>query len=119
MPVINLCKEFESELVGGIYKHELLKALRHEDSDVFRIQNGNILHIPSGKQIILGCAKEYFRPRDSYFRFGKHDRCSFVQRALGVRCQEEDCQSCYRQCLEHGLAIKPKKIRVAKDYFTN
>lgn len=118
MAAINLCKEFENQLVGGIDKHELLKVLQNQDSDVFRIRDGGILHIPSGKQIILGCAKDYFYPRDSYFRFGKHDRCSFVQRALGVHCQEEDCPSCYRQCLENGRRIKPKKIRIAKDYFT-
>lgn len=117
MPVIDLCKVFGNQLVEGIDKVELLKLLRYEDSKDFELHNGVITHVPSGKKVVLGCAGECFRPRDDYYRLGKNDRCSFVQRALGVSCAENNCVSCYRQCLEHGLEIRSKKVRVAKDYF--
>ena len=116
MIMIDLCEHFKNQNVEGIERHELLKALDGE-SDVFQPDGDRILlHKPSGKRIVLDCAMEYFKPEKSYYRFNKNSRCSFVQRALGVDSSE--CNECFRQCLQQELSIKPKKVVMAKDYFT-
>ena len=106
---------FLNQNVEGIDRRELLKALDGK-SDIFHAEGERIFtHIPSGKQVVLDCAMAYFKPEQSYYRFNKNSRCEFVKRALDVRAQ--NCNECLRECLINGLALKEKKVRIAKDYF--
>lgn len=115
--MIDLCKTFENQNVEGIDRHELARALDGE-SDVFHADGDRIYtHLPSEKKVILGCAMEYFLPPKPYYRFNSKSRCSFVRKALELECSGASCESCFQECLSRGRQIKPKKVKIAKDYF--
>lgn len=107
---------FLNQNIEGIDKRELLKALDGK-SDVFRMDGERILrHVPSGKQVVLDCAMKYFKPRQTYYRFNHNSRCSFVKKAFHVN--SENCNGCIKECILQGLELKPKKVKIARDYFT-
>lgn len=114
---IDLCSRFKNSTIEGIEKHDLLDAIDGK-SKVFMFQDDqSLIHAPSGKRIVLGCAYAYFEPVQSYYKPGKTSSCSYVQRAMGADAGDHDCVRCIASCIRKGLAIKPKKLVISRDYY--
>ena len=114
---IDLCEHFMNQNIEGIDAHELAMTLDGR-SDVFHADGDRVFtHLPSGKKIVLGCAMEYFLPPKGYYRFNSKSRCSFVRKALELEGGGATCEACFQECLAKERQIKPKKVKIAKDYF--
>lgn len=116
METVDLCAHFGNTNIEGIAYHELLKAI-DGTSRMLEFQGRRVLlHKPSGKKVVLDCASAYFEPPRSYYHLNGNSKCRFVRRALGTDAGEH-CGRCIAACLHHGLAIRPKRITVSRDYF--
>lgn len=114
---IDLCNRFKSDIIEGIEKHDLLDAIDGK-SEVFSWQDdGSILHIPSGKRVVLNCAYAYFEPVKPYYRPSKTSSCNYVQHALGVDANDHECGACIASCIRRKLVIKQRKMAVSRDYY--
>ncbi len=129
---IDLIDRYGARNIEGADRGDIRRALSgrysedsRESQPVFVLgdntqQGASLVHVATGRKIVLGCVREYFEPKKDYFKLNSKSECSFVQRALELPNPEyrhKHCALCMVQCLDYQHKIKPTKLRIAGSYF--
>lgn len=114
--MVDLIHDFPEQVIEGVDIHDIRMALMGSAKQFQYTDHNTIIHIPTGKRIILDCVQKYFLPPKSYYRLDNKSECSFIRHAMGG-IPAGSCRKCFLFCLDHGLEIRYKPVRIAKDYF--
>lgn len=113
---IDVIKAYGCRVVEGLDIDDLASA----DDTAYLQFNENasreVYHKPSGKRITLECVSRYFEPTQSYYRFNDKSSCDYIKKGLNARSCS-NCQDCLKKCISQRLAVKPKKLTIAANYF--